>query len=429
MRLGDERRPDDVVVTGYGALTPLGLNPQRMFEALLSGQSGVCAIRPETGLEGEQWLAAPITDFEGKEHVQPRKILKVMCRDIQMAFGAAMQACGMAGIAQGTVEPDRLGTVFSGEIIFGEIADVESIIRLCASEGKMNYSRWAPEAMENMYPLWMLKALPNMAACHVGIALDARGPNNTITTEGTSGLAALLEAVNVIRRGKADVMIVGSSASRTSFTRLLQRYEADYSQSFSDPASACKPFDARRDGTVPGESASAIVLERRSHAHARQAYCYGTIRSYANTFAGATKPWGGAAQSSANNLKLLMERGGLTALDIDHVNSAANGTITLDASQAKAIASLDDRIPVVSYKGALGDSISGSSIVECIASIEGMRSGNIAPTTNYTVPAQDCPVAVIAGNAKPRSADTFIKLSNTPQGHCVGVSISVSGDS
>ena len=237
---------DDIVITGYGAITPLGHDVELFYKSLLKGASAVRLLAPELGIDGKHWMGSVIQDFDPKEHVQPRKIIKVMCREIQLGFAAAMQACRMAGVASSTVAPDRLGTVFSGEMFFSETVDVENIVRLCAIGGQMNHSRWATEAIENMYPLWMLKSLPNMVACHVGIALDARGPNNTITTLGTSGLNAVLEAINVIRRGNADVMVVGSTASQNTFTRLIQRYEEDYSTRYTNPETACKPFDAAR---------------------------------------------------------------------------------------------------------------------------------------------------------------------------------------
>jgi 3-oxoacyl-[acyl-carrier-protein] synthase II len=420
---------DDVVITGYGAVTPLGNNVDQVYQSLLQGKSGVRLIAPEAGVDGTKWMAATIDNFDGKEHVHPRKSIKVMCREIQMAFGAAMQACRMANITAGILPPDRLGTVFTGEIIFSDISDVEAIVRRCASNGLMNHSQWAPEAMENMHPLWMLKALPNMAACHVGIALDARGPNNTITTDETSGLGAAIEAVNVIRRDKADAMIVGSSASRVCFTRLLQRYERDYSKSYSCPASACKPFDTHRDGCVPGESASAIVLERRSHAKSRGAPILGTVLSWSNTFASSPEPWGSAQQSTENALTALLDRSGLDPKMIDHVNAAANGVVRFDAAQSQGIANVLRDVPVVSYKGALGDSISGAGIIEWIASIAGMRAGAIAPTTNHTQTSIDCPVNVISKVAKARSRSAIIKLSNTSQGNCVGIALSVENKS
>ena len=425
MNLNRAPGPDDVVITGYGAITALGHDVDSTFQSLLRCESGVGLLSPEQGVDGQYWMGSVIRNFDPKQHVQPRKIIKVMCKEIQLGFGAAMQACAMAGISVGTVESDRIGIVFSGDIIFSETQDVESIVRLCAAGGKMNHSRWAAEAIENMYPLWMLKSLPNMAACHVGIALDSRGPCNTITTLGTSGLNAALEAINVIRRGKADVMVVGSTASQNTYTRMLQRYEDDYSKAYANPAKACKPFDKARDGSVSGESASSVILERRAHAENRNATILGTVAAWANTFGKATDTrWSGTQQATENALSHLIEQAGIGVDDIDHVNAAANGTIACDAAESRAIAKVLGKVPVVAYKGAIGDSMSGSGLVEWIASLAGMKAGEIAPTPNHEITADDCPVTVISKKAKPRNQSYFVKLSQTHQGHCVGVLVS-----
>ena len=431
MKKSEYSESDDIVITGYGAITPLGHDADSFYQSLMRGESAIQLLYPESGVDGSFWMGSVIRDFDPKAHVQPRKIIKVMCREIQLGFGAAMQACQMAGISSGSVSPDRLGTVFSGEMLFSETQDVESIVRLCAENGRMNHSRWAIEAIENMYPLWMLKSLPNMTACHVGIALDARGPNNTITTLGTSGLNAVLEAVNVIRRGMADVMIIGSTASQNSFTRMLQRYDEDYSRAYANPATSCKPFDIARDGSVSGESASCVILERRSHAQDRSATIFGTITAWANTFGKSTQNtgetqgrWTRTQSATQNALSTLLDRAGLQPDEIDHVNASANGTIACDAAEAKGIANILGDVPVVSYKGAIGDSISGSGLVEWIGSLTGMKAGFIAPTTNHETTDPECPVNVISKNAKPRTSPHSIKLSQTHQGHCVGVVVS-----
>jgi 3-oxoacyl-[acyl-carrier-protein] synthase II len=414
---------NDIVITGYGLISPLGHGPEQLYQALLENRSAIELVEPHAGVDEQKWLGAVIRDFDPKLHVQPRKTIKVMCREIQLAFAASMQACKMANIVAGTVEPDRLGTVFSGEIIFSDIEDVEGIVRLIQEHGNMPHPKWGATAMENMHPLWMLKSLPNMAACHLGIALDARGPNNTITTEGTSGLVAMLEAINVIGRNQADVMIIGSSAGRTSFARLLQRYEDDYSRSYADPGRAVRPFDTQRDGIAPAECASTIILERRSHAESRGALILGVVRSTANVFCGSKKRWGGAKGATENALRTLLSQGNLDIASIDHINSAANGTIDLDAGQAQGIALVLGNLPVVSYKGALGDSISGSSIIETIGSLAGMRAGRIAATTNHETTASDCPIHVISRSPKDRTQSMFVKLSNTSAGHCTAVAI------
>ncbi|AMV34505.1 3-oxoacyl-[acyl-carrier-protein] synthase 2 [Pirellula sp. SH-Sr6A] len=423
----DAESGDDVVITGMGVFSPLGHDITEHFEKLAQGLSAVRVVEPIQGVDGSFWLGATIEGFDPKQHVQPRKAIKVMCREIQLAFGSAMQACHAAGISSGTVEPDRIGTVFSGEIILSDLQDVEEIVRRCAIEGVMPHERWSVEAMENMYPLWMLKSLPNMAACHVGIALDARGPNNTVTTEGTSSLGAMLEAINVIRRDKADVMLVGSTASRVNPSRLLQRHEEDFSRRHLDGAAACKPFDSLRDGTVPGEASSCMVLERRRHALARNAPILATIRAGVSRFSPSpTGRWGGVERATMAVLHALLQSSGARPEHIDHINASANGTQIGDAAEARGIAAHLPGVPAVSYKGAFGDSISASGLLECISSLKGMGEGVIPPTTNHTSTDSNCPIDVIRGKPKSRTVNSFVKLSHTPAGRCAGVLVSVS---
>lgn len=418
---------DDIVITGLGTISPTGKNVDEHLQFLLSGQSSIRRFTEVRGVNEFHWLSASIDGFDPKEHIQPRKSIKVMCREIQLAFAASMQACKQAGVSAGSIDPDRIGTVFSGELIQSDLSDVDDIIRRCATDGEMRHAEWAFQAMENMYPLWMLKSLPNMAACHVGIALDARGPNNTITTEGTSSLNAVMEAINVIRRDKADVIVVGASGSRIGSLRLIQRYEPDFSKAIADESSACKPFDSQRDGTVPSEMSSAIVLERRSHALARGATPLATIVAWASTFAQPNRSrWSGVAVATKNAIELLMNRSLIAPDGIDHINACAMGTRDGDLAESKGIAHVLPKTPVVAYKGAFGDAGSATGLLEYISSVAAMRLGSIAPTTNCKTVDTGCSVNVITGGPKPRTADSFIKLSNTPDGRCAGLLTRVS---
>ncbi|MFN7290287.1 MAG: beta-ketoacyl-[acyl-carrier-protein] synthase family protein [Pirellula sp.] len=413
---------DDIVITGLGTIAPTGKNVDEHLQFLLSGQSSVRKFTQIHGSSEYHWLSASIEGFDPKEHIQPRKSIKVMCREIQLAFAASMQACKQSGVSAGSIDPDRIGTVFSGELIQSDLSDVDDIIRRCATDGEMRHAEWAFQSMEIMYTIWMLKSLPNMAACHVGIALDARGPNNTITTEGTSSLNAVMEAINVIRRDKADVIVVGASGSRIGFLRLIQRNEPDFSKAIADESRACKPFDSQRDGTVPSEMSSAIVLERRSHALARGATPLATIVAWASTFAQPNRTrWSGVSEATKNAIDLLIQRSQIAADRIDHINACALGTRDGDLAESTGIAQILPKTPVVAYKGAIGDAGSATGLLEYISSIAAMRSGSIAPTTNCETVDAACSINVVTGGPKPRSSDSFIKLSNTPDGRCAGL--------
>lgn len=415
---------EDVVITGWGAITPLGLNSPDFYNSLLLGKSAVDEVIAIGEERSEIFAGAVITNFDAKQHVQPRKTIKVMCHEIQIAFAAAMQAAKAAGISSGTIEPSRIGTVFASEVIFSEMADVESVVRLCANDGHMNHSVWGATAMDHMYPLWMLKALPNMAACHVGIALDARGPNNTVTTEWTSSLNAIIEACNVIKRGRADVMLVGASSSRINPIRMLQRYKDDYAQAAVEINKTCRPYDADRAGTVPGEGAATVVLERRSSASARGARILATICSTSSVFQPSKAiRWSGSQKGAQRAIDSLLQKANKTPQAIDHINGNGNGVVIADLQESIGIAATAPNTPVVSYKGAIGDSIAAAGLLELIGSLEGMQNQQIAATTNLESKDPQCPVVTIARERKPRTADCFVKLSQTPQGHTAGVLI------
>ena len=202
-----------------------------------------------------------VADFDPKQYVRPRKSLKVMNRDIQLAFVAADLACADGGIRERRIDPERLGVLFGADMMACDLEELTNAYRACMVDGRFDFSRWGPAAMAEIFPLWMLKYLPNMPACHVGIAQDARGPNNTIVSGEVSSLAAVAEAVGVLERGQADVMIVGGSSSRIHPTVWACSRDLPLSRRSDDPAAACRPFDARRDGMVYGEGAAAFLLE------------------------------------------------------------------------------------------------------------------------------------------------------------------------
>ena len=146
--------------------------------------------------------------------------------------------------------------------------------------GEFDFDRWGTSAMSAMFPLWMLKYLPNMPACHIGIAQDARGPNNTITLGDVSTLSAMAEAVRVLQRGQADAIIAGGVNSRVHPVLWTRSQVVGCSQRADDPAAASRPFDATRDGVVVGEGAGSLVLETVQAAQARGAQSLARILGY-----------------------------------------------------------------------------------------------------------------------------------------------------
>ena len=212
-----------MVITGLGVVSPIGIGGKAYWESLQQQRSGVTLLPEMAATDLPVRIGGTIAGFEPKQFVTPRKALKVMSREIQTGFSSAVLAMEQAGMEPGRVPPERMGVIFGAEMLYCEPQDMLAVYRRCMDEGQFRFERWGAAAMSEMYPLWMLMYLPNMIACHIGIAHDARGPNNTICQGDVSSLLALIEAAHIIRRGHADVMIVGGSSSRLSITPMLYR--------------------------------------------------------------------------------------------------------------------------------------------------------------------------------------------------------------
>ena len=274
-----------VVITGVGVVSPLGIGPEAFWESLCQQRSGVDVLPAVAALDLPLRIGAAVKDFDPKQYVKPRKALKVMSREIQMGFAAASMAVEHAGWQPGQLPPDRTGVLFASDMLYCEPTESVSAYGHCTENGKFHAEQWGGVFMSELYPLWMLMYLPNMVACHIGIAHDARGPNNTICQGEASSLLALIEAAGIIERGHADVMITGGSSSRMTATSMLYRGMDRLSHRIDSPQSACRPFDATRDGAVNGEGAAAFVLEREEFATARGAKILARVAGWGMAFA------------------------------------------------------------------------------------------------------------------------------------------------
>ncbi len=253
----------EVVLTGVGVVSPIGIGRAAYWQSLLDGRSGVHALPEYDNADFPVRFAGKILDFDAKHYVTPRKSLKVMSQEIQWAFAAARQACDEAGLKPGSVDPDRFGVVFGSDLIYIEPEELIAAYRSCVVEGRFDFGRWGSHALSEMFPLWMLKFLPNMPACHIGIAQDARGPNNSITLGDVSSLVALTEGYRLLERGAVDMLITGGTGYRSNSMTWGFRVPEFNARRYDDPAGACRPFDAERDGPVWADGAAAMILETR----------------------------------------------------------------------------------------------------------------------------------------------------------------------
>ena len=407
----------EIVVTGVGVVSPIGIGNDAFWASLRAGQSGIAAVPYLQGTPFPVPFGGEVRDFDGKLYVTPRKSLKVMCREIQFGFSAAALAIQDAALAAGHVDPDRFGVVYGANMYYGEIDEVEPAYQKSIVDGQFHFDLWGERGMPALFPLWMLKYLPNMTACHIGIAHNAHGPNNTINLGEAASLLAMIEAVHVLRRGCADVMIVGGADSRLNITPMLYRGDGNLSHRRDNPAAASRPFDAGRDGMVNGEGAGAFVLETRRHAEARGAKIYARILGCA---CGFETPSNGHAATGAGvrqSITAALRSANLQPADIGHVNANGVSTIADDRLEAQAIRDVLGDTPVTALKSYFGNLGAGTGVVEMAGSILSFAAGEVPRTLNYEQPDPACPVNVIHGEPLAGSAPValIVKRSGTGQ--------------
>jgi 3-oxoacyl-[acyl-carrier-protein] synthase II len=404
----------EIVITGVGVLCPLGIGREAIRASLLAGRSAVKRLAPlvEAGLPIT--IGAEVEGFDPRAFVANRKNLKVMSRDAQFGVAAALLACRDAALG-GQVAPERLGVILGADRISNPPEGCEATYRSCLVEGRFDVRRWPVEGFAATFPLSFLMVLPNMIASHVSIALDARGPSNTIHHGDVSGLLAIGEAARVLQRGAADAMIAGGVGCQgTLFDWVRHCAMGRWSRRQDDPAGAMCPFDARRDGEVRGEGAGALVLETRRHAEARGARIVARLLGWSAAFDPPSRAGPGDA-GLARAIRQGLAQARLDPRDVGHINAHGASTVEDDAREAQALADALPGVPVTAPKSFFGNLGAGAGTVEAVVSLVGLESGWTPPTLNYRCPDPLCPVDVVR---EPRALArrSAVLVNRTPQG-------------
>lgn len=403
----------EIVITGLGVVSPIGIGTEAVWQSLESGTSGI-GFRPGfESVASPLAIAAPIQDFDGKKYVKPRKSIKVMCRQIQFGFAAATMAVEDAGLADAELDPERIATVFGGEAYYANPEELLDVFRKCIELGGTTQA-WGDVAMRQIEPLWMLKYLPNMVASHISIALDARGPSNSIVQGDSSSLLAIIEGVDVLQRGMADVAVVGATGSQMSETAMVYRGSERLSKRFDDPSNACRPFDAQRDGTVAGEGSAALVIETREHAQRRGATILASIAGFDRGFA-VMSDAPTASERIARSISDALKAGGVEPGQVNHINANGTGVVDEDQREAQAIRKTLGDTPVFAAKSYFGNLGPATGAVELIASLLAIRHQTLPGTLNYESPDPNCPVNVL-NRAAPLQGRSFVTTNQSHTG-------------
>jgi beta-ketoacyl-acyl-carrier-protein synthase II len=402
-----EQRPDSqrVVVTGLGAVSPLGLNVNELWAGLVAGRSGIALITQFDPEDMPTRIAGEVKGFEPTKWINFKEARR-MGRATQMAVAAGVEALADAGF--GEVLPEDVqeeAGVYIGTA-YGPFDKADEEMQAYAKKGWRGVS-----------PFALSSALTSMPAFHVSLMAQAKGPIGTPINACAAGTQGIVEASEYIRRGHAQVMICGGvegsihrygiagfSAMRALSTRN------------DEPERASRPFDKLRDGFILSEGAGLVVLESLEHALARKARIYAEVLGGASSadayHVAAPDPKGAGAVRA---MKRALRDAGVDVTAVSYINAHGTSTPLNDMTETLAIKTVFGEqaynVPISSTKSMIGHSMGGAGALEAIACVKSIVTGTIHPTVNYENPDPDCDLDYVPNSS--RQADVNVVLSNS----------------
>ena len=392
-----------VVVTGMGAITPLGLDVASFWEGLKSGQNGVALITSFDPTGQPVRFAAEVKGFSPENYLE-RKEARRMDRFTQFAIAATKEALAHSGLQITDENRTRIGTLIASGI--GGLQTLEEQHRVFLERGP-----------DRVSPFLIPMMIANMASGQVAIQFGLQGPCTAVVTACAAGTNAIGDAWEIIRRGDADVMIAGGTEAAITPLALASFANARaLSTRNDDPEHASRPFDAERDGFVMGEGAGVLVLEELEHALQRGAPILAEITGYAMTADAyhitAPDPEGDGARRV---MELAMRKAGVAPDEVDYINAHGTSTPANDRLETLAIKRAFGkhayRLAISSTKSMTGHLLGAAGAVEAIATVLAIQHQTAPPTINYQVPDPECDLDYVPNTARPMKID--IALSNS----------------
>ena len=392
-----------VVITGAGAITPLGQSVDEFWSKLVAGCSGIAPMTLCDTSDYPTKIAAEVKDWR-PEAILDRREARRMARFSQFAVAAAMQALAQSGLDLDRIDRTRVGVVIGNGN--GGYPNLEDAVRTIVARGGMR-----------MDPLLMPKALPNMAAAQISLQLGLKGYNSTTVTACAAATQAIGEAADLIRAGRADVILSGGTEAGISQLGLgafaVMRAMSTRNQ---EPERASRPFDLNRDGFVPAEGAGLLVLESLESARGRNAAILAEVAGY-GACADAYHLVAPCAdgEGAARAIRLALEDAGVIPAEIDYINAHGTSTPLNDLSETVAIkAAFGEQaysVPISSTKSMIGHALGGSGALEVIACIKTLESGIIHPTSNLENRDPECDLDYVPVTARRADVRTVLKNS------------------
>ncbi|MFZ2148416.1 MAG: beta-ketoacyl-[acyl-carrier-protein] synthase family protein [Sedimentisphaerales bacterium] len=396
-----------VVITGLGSVTPLGLTVSDTWAGLCAGRVGIDKITAFDPVGFSCKIAGQVPEYKIQKYVSKtyRKAVKMMSRDIELAVIAANEALIHAGlITRGidpenvNINPERMAINLGAGLISCDLVELAPAVAASITDGRFDIHKWGKEGLELVTPLWLLKYLPNMLACHIGIIHDIQGPSNSITCAETSAHLAIAEAVQIIARGGSDIALAGGTEAKVNPIVMIRQclLKRATDKNNDEPSSACRPFDADAKGSVFGEASGVVILESLENAEKRGAKIFAEVAGIGHS--NSINPAYEYLEPDGKGIEIAINKAIADAHiepeDLDLIIPHGTGIPADDLAEAKAIqAALGEaaaEIPVWPTKGMLSNTGAACGALDVIAAVCAITDGKIPAAKNCDRKADGC---------------------------------------
>jgi len=394
------------VITGLGAVSGLGIGSEAMWSGLCAGRCGIGPVEAFDPAGFACKFAGQVPEYRIQQFVPKsyRKAVKLFCRDIELAVLAAHEAVSSSGIKTKGIDPEninvdptRMAINMGAGLISCDLVELADSVSKGASDGTFDMRKWAREGFELITPLWLLKYLPNMLACHIGIIHDIQGPSNTIMCAEAAGHLAIIEAGRVIERGSADVALAGGAEAKVNPIVMMRQCLLERAAGRNDdPTTACRPFDAEAKGCVFSEGAAVVVLEEAGHAMQRGAKPLAEIAGTGQST--SLNPDYAHLEPGGEGLRIAVEAAidaaGIRPAELDLVIPHGTGIPADDAAEAAALeaalGAAARSVPVWPTKSMLGNTGAAAGALDLVAAVCAMTESKVPAAKNCDSKAGCC---------------------------------------
>ena len=390
---------DRVVITGMGAITPLGLSVDEYWEGLINGRSGFGPITLFDASAYPVSVAAEVKNFDPEKYM-PLKRVDRTSRCVQFAIAASKMALESAGLDMSREKAEKVGVIIATSGMMSLIADESVVLR---ERGPMRID-----------PLIITKVAPSMVSAQVALEVGAKGPNSSLNSACASGSDAIGTALNHLRLGHADVIIAGGAEAGVNPISVSSTARVGALSREQNPGRASRPFDLNRDGFVSSEGAGLLVFETLDHARKRNAPIMAELAGAGWSF-DAYNETAPDAETQTIAVRMALDDAGVKLEEIDYINAHGTSTRLNDVAETRAIKMVfGDRayqIPISSNKSMIGHLACAAGAVEAIAAVMTVREGIIPPTIHYETPDPECDLDYVPNKA--RRQPVKVCLSNS----------------